>query len=173
MPTEDAYSSGHLVLSHFGTCKCSNVETNISWTCLVSGLLSFEHPSVLLFLPWIGLVRLGLNECSTRTLNKNNSYDVDKVEVFFSSNFRGGNYKNIYCLPFVKWRNIKPRKKGKHFQCNEASTVSWKKIDLLPFITYLSYLSLKSWYYDSSAPLTLLNWICLLTWLLLVFTEIR
>ena len=32
-----------------GTCKCSNVETNFSWTCLVSGLLSFEHPSVLLF----------------------------------------------------------------------------------------------------------------------------
>ena len=26
MPTEDAYSSGHLVLSHFGTYKCSNVE---------------------------------------------------------------------------------------------------------------------------------------------------
>ena len=50
MPTEDAYSSGHLVLSHFGTCKCSNGETNISWTCLVSGLLSFEQPSVLLFL---------------------------------------------------------------------------------------------------------------------------
>ena len=50
MPTEDAYSSGHLVLSHFGACKCSNVETNIFWTCLVSGLLSFEHPSVLLFL---------------------------------------------------------------------------------------------------------------------------
>ena len=44
--------SGHLVLSHFWTCKCSNVETNISWTCLVSGLLSFEHPSVLLFLPF-------------------------------------------------------------------------------------------------------------------------
>ena len=49
MPTGDAYSSGHLVLSHFGTCMCSNVETNLSWTCLVSGLLSFEHPSVLLF----------------------------------------------------------------------------------------------------------------------------
>ena len=28
---------------------CSNVETNLSWTCLVSGLLNFEHPSVLLF----------------------------------------------------------------------------------------------------------------------------
>ena len=49
MPTEDAYSSGHLVLSHFGTCMCSNVETTLSWTCLVSGLLNFEHPSVLLF----------------------------------------------------------------------------------------------------------------------------
>ena len=49
MPTEDAYSSGHLVLSHFGTCMCSNVETNLSRTCLVSGPLNFEHPSVLLF----------------------------------------------------------------------------------------------------------------------------
>ena len=47
--TEDAHYSGHLVLSHFGTCKCSNVETNLPWTCLVSGLLSFEHPFVLLF----------------------------------------------------------------------------------------------------------------------------
>ena len=56
MPTEDAYSSGHLILSHFGACKYSNVETNISWTCLVSGLLSFEHPSVLLFL-------LSISEC--------------------------------------------------------------------------------------------------------------
>ena len=46
--TEDAYSSGNLVLSYFGACKCSNVETNPSWICLVSGLLSFEHPSVLL-----------------------------------------------------------------------------------------------------------------------------
>ena len=31
------------------TCMCSNVETNLSWTCLVSGLLNFEYPSVLLF----------------------------------------------------------------------------------------------------------------------------
>ena len=49
MPTEDAYHSGHLVLSHFGTCMCSNVETNLPRTCLVSGLLSFKHPSVLPF----------------------------------------------------------------------------------------------------------------------------
>ena len=34
MSTEDAYASGHLVMPHFGTCKCSNVETNLSWTCL-------------------------------------------------------------------------------------------------------------------------------------------
>ena len=47
----DAYSSRHLVLSHFRTCNGSKVETNLSWTCLVSGLLSFEHPTVLLFLP--------------------------------------------------------------------------------------------------------------------------
>ena len=49
MPTEGAYSSGHLVLSHFGTCMCSNIGTNLSWACLVSGLLNFEHPLVLLF----------------------------------------------------------------------------------------------------------------------------
>ena len=55
----DAYSSGHLVLSHFGTCMCSNVETNLSWTCLVSGLLNFEHPSVLLFC----LVLIADNNC--------------------------------------------------------------------------------------------------------------
>ena len=48
MLTGDACSSGHLVLSHFGTCKCSNVATNLSWTCVVSWFLSFEHPSVLL-----------------------------------------------------------------------------------------------------------------------------
>ena len=49
MPAGGADSSGHLVLSNFWTCMCSNVETNLSWTCLVSGLLNFEHPSVLLF----------------------------------------------------------------------------------------------------------------------------
>ena len=38
MPTEDAYSSGHLVLSQFGTGKCSNIKTNFSWICIVSGL---------------------------------------------------------------------------------------------------------------------------------------
>ena len=31
-------------------CKCLNVETGVSWACLVSRLLGFEHPSVLLFL---------------------------------------------------------------------------------------------------------------------------
>ena len=53
MPTGYAYSSGHLVLSHFGTCMCSYVETNLFWTCLVSGLLNFEHPSVLFFCFWL------------------------------------------------------------------------------------------------------------------------
>ena len=44
---EDTYTSGHqvlvLVLSHFCTCKCCNVKTNFSRTCLVSLLFSFEH----------------------------------------------------------------------------------------------------------------------------------
>ena len=33
-----------IILSYFGTCKCSNVQTNLSWTCFVFGLLSFKHP---------------------------------------------------------------------------------------------------------------------------------
>ena len=37
------------VLSRFGTCMCFSVEINLSRTCLVSGLVSFEHPSVLPF----------------------------------------------------------------------------------------------------------------------------
>ena len=49
MPTEDAYSSGHLILSNFGTCKCSNVETNLSWTCLVSGLWVSKIPRYFCF----------------------------------------------------------------------------------------------------------------------------
>ena len=49
MPTENVHYSAHLVLSHLGTCLFCNVEINFSWTCLVSGLLSFEHPLVLLF----------------------------------------------------------------------------------------------------------------------------
>ena len=32
-----------------GSCMCSNVDTNLSWTCFDSGLLNFEHPSVPLF----------------------------------------------------------------------------------------------------------------------------
>ena len=39
----------HSQSSMYSTCMCSNVETNLSWTCLVSELLNFEHPSVLLF----------------------------------------------------------------------------------------------------------------------------
>ena len=50
MPTDDAYSTGHLVLSLFGTCMCSKVEINLSQTCLVSGL-KVLNISVLLFTP--------------------------------------------------------------------------------------------------------------------------
>ena len=43
IPTVDA--SGHLVLSHVGTCNCSNNETHFSKTCLVCGLFSFTNSS--------------------------------------------------------------------------------------------------------------------------------
>ena len=39
-----------LVMSHFRTRKYSKVETNLSWTSLVSGFLNFEHPLVLFLL---------------------------------------------------------------------------------------------------------------------------
>ena len=42
-------SSGHLFLSHFGTCMCSNVESNLSWTCLVSGLWVSNIPRYFCF----------------------------------------------------------------------------------------------------------------------------
>ena len=42
----------------FGTCICSNVETILSWTCHVYGLLNFEHPSVLLFRLFLWSVKL-------------------------------------------------------------------------------------------------------------------
>ena len=49
MPTEVAYSSGHLVMSHFWTCKCFNVETDLSLICLVSKLLSSNIPRYFCF----------------------------------------------------------------------------------------------------------------------------
>ena len=51
MPTEEAYSSWHLVLSHFWTWKSSNIETNLSRTCLVSGILVLNFPQYFCFAP--------------------------------------------------------------------------------------------------------------------------
>ena len=48
MPTEDAYSSGHLVLSHFGL-SCSLTRPIFNELVLFPDFLSFERPSVLLF----------------------------------------------------------------------------------------------------------------------------
>ena len=111
MPTEDAYSSGHLVLSHFGTCICSNVETNLSWTCLVSGLLNFEHPSVLLFcfVYWslwqigtIFVVFWGNNLKSIEQISKT----IDS-EKFHSAHVDLENLKKFdRKLPFVGEKNI-------------------------------------------------------------------
>ena len=99
MPTEDAYSSGHLVLSHFGTCMCSNVETNLSWTCLVSGLLNFEHPSVLLFCLSVGLV----------WQSKFYLYAVSFYKYFISFRLGNNRYHDILDIRNIRWKgeNIK------------------------------------------------------------------
>ena len=44
-----AYSSGHLVMPNLGTFKCSNVETNLSRACLVSGLWVSNIPRYFCF----------------------------------------------------------------------------------------------------------------------------
>ena len=111
MPTEDAYSSGHLVLSHFGTCKCSNVETNLSWTCLISGLLSFEHPSVLLFLlsnKTDGFFCcLSLSGASIHTIFTNVAWmiiarSVNKVQSFIVLQWGSFGLLKLFCY-FVQW----------------------------------------------------------------------
>ena len=48
-PTEDAYSSGHLVLSHLGLAFILMLRPFFPEFVMSTDLLSFEHPSVLLF----------------------------------------------------------------------------------------------------------------------------
>ena len=101
MPTGDARSSGHLVLSHFGTCMCSNVETNLSWTCLVSGLLNFEHPSVLLFclLFWINYLSVTWYPTCGAYIFK----DFAKASYTTYLYSCKGLIINVYTYPFFTW----------------------------------------------------------------------
>ena len=46
---EDAYSSGHLVLSHLGLAFVLMLRPFFPELVMSTDLLSFEHPSVLLF----------------------------------------------------------------------------------------------------------------------------
>ena len=48
-PTEDAYSSGHLVLSHLGLAFVLMLSSFFPELVMSMDLSSFEHPSVLLF----------------------------------------------------------------------------------------------------------------------------
>ena len=48
-PTEDAYSSGHLVLSHLGLAFVLMLIPFLPELVMSTDLLSLEHPSVLLF----------------------------------------------------------------------------------------------------------------------------
>ena len=47
--TEDAYSSGHLVLSHLGLAFVLMLRPFFPELVISTDLLSFKHPSVLLF----------------------------------------------------------------------------------------------------------------------------
>ena len=96
MPTEDAYSSRHLVLSHFGTCMCSNVETNLSWTCLVSGLLNFEHPSVLLFCLLSYIFMSNLQKSKTQNLVEGASPYLGDIIAIENPEFEIKNKDSFY-----------------------------------------------------------------------------
>ena len=51
MPTEDAYSSGNHVISHFGFAWC-DVETNLSKSCNVFGLWIFYFDLNSIYFKW-------------------------------------------------------------------------------------------------------------------------
>ena len=55
--TEDAYSSGHLVLSHLGLAFVLMLRPFFPELVMSTDLLSFEHPSVLLFCLSTGLTK--------------------------------------------------------------------------------------------------------------------
>ena len=130
------YSSGHLVLSHFGTCMCSNVETNLSWTCLVSGLLSFEHPSVLLF-------------CSrprkVSTLLEKPFFHF-WLGILHASKIKGTDQTVYYTIPYLLGLLVKNHPKGEHIPwfsayCLPPNAMLWKtvqKAKLKPICNVLS-----------------------------------
>ena len=115
MPTEDAYSSGHLVLSHLGTCMCSNAETNLSWTCLVSGLLNFEHPWYFSF-----------------GLDRRSEYDVKNFPNVFRNNCK-------IWIPYDGRLRTSPRNQGKLTIGNQKSSrVSLTLVWILLPTTFIS-----------------------------------
>ena len=84
MSTADAYSSDHLVLSHFGNCVCSYVETDLSETCFWT--LNFECPSVLLFYfgirPFQISITLSKVNCCSGTNGLTNVSIISLLELF-------------------------------------------------------------------------------------------
>ena len=76
---------------------CFNVETNISWNCLISGLLSLEHRSVLLFCfhPIVSVFSEKFYFLATICSQKNKLSDMEQLPPFDDRK-----YKAIHCL---KW----------------------------------------------------------------------
>ena len=88
---------GHLVLSHIGTCMRSNVETNTSWTCFVSGLLSFEHSYVLL----INSYKRDTKYCEWLTLLPRLYNVVSRL-----SDLRSFDVTFLRCRTFIIWLEL-------------------------------------------------------------------
>ena len=68
-----------------GLASVLMLRLNLSWTCLVSGLLSFEHPSVLLFLLWVKCVHSWHDPKSIMTQNKPNACTYHQISVMTQS----------------------------------------------------------------------------------------
>ena len=89
---ENAYPSGHLVSSLFGTCICSNGCWNqFSQTCRVFLTFHFEYPSVLtqfclyLFLKSYGfLYKYRLLSAKIRLSHCQKTHSFDSIDLFYN-----------------------------------------------------------------------------------------
>ena len=151
MPTENAYYSGQLVLSDFGTCICSD-DNNFFKTCIACELFSFNCPLVLLF--YFVLQHFWLRYSRTALLLWLYilNFDFTLYRVF-------SNYLNISLIKHVKdWltRNLislthfcisKPRTRKCRGVFIMRNTYLMSQTDLLSDYNWIWGLYLHVWYY--------------------------
>ena len=105
-PTEDTYSSGHLVLSHFGACISSNVETILSWTCHVYGPFGFRTPFGTSFLLLIVILIFSLHGILI-LLHKCSNFQNSRKWDIFKSLFYRLKLSGIFYLFFLSSKVLK------------------------------------------------------------------